>query len=80
VAKALLIKQAKGTGQLPDRQRRTLKALGLRGINSEIVRSDTRAIRGMLNKVQSLIEAQQIDRTSYSRPKKALKKSGFKLG
>lgn len=80
MAKAILVKQISGTGQLPIRQRRTLKALGLRGIGSEIVRSDTRAIRGMLNKVQTLIEASQIDRTNYSRPAKPAKKAGFKLG
>ena len=80
MAKAILVKQKKGVSQVPDRQQRTLRTLGLRGVGSEIIRSDTRAIRGMLNKVQSLIEASQIERTNYSRPVKPAKKAGFKLG
>jgi len=80
MAKAILVKQIKSTGQLAERQRRTLRTLGLRGIGSEIVRSDTRAIRGMLNKIQTLVEASQIERTNYSRPVKPVTKPGFKLG
>lgn len=36
-------------------QKRTLKALGLRRLNHTVEHEDTRAIRGMINKVRHLV-------------------------
>ena len=80
MAKALKIKQVKSSAQVADRQKKTLKALGLRGLDSEIFRSDTRAIRGMLNQVRSLIAAEQTERSPVSRPKKAKAVKTYTLG
>lgn len=49
-----------GIGQ-PQRQRDTLRGLGLTRIRSERVLLDTPAIRGMLDKVKHLVEWEQVD-------------------
>lgn len=43
-----------------ERQRATLRGLGLRGIGSKRVLDDTKAIRGMITKVNHLVEWQQL--------------------
>jgi large subunit ribosomal protein L30 len=43
------------------RQRRTLQALGLRRVNSSVVQADTPAIRGMVSKVNHLIEVEEVE-------------------
>ena len=48
-----LIKSAIG---YTERQKKTLKGLGLGKLNSTAVLKDTPAIRGMVNKVQHLVE------------------------
>jgi large subunit ribosomal protein L30 len=40
------------------RQRDVLRGLGLRRINSSVLRSDTAAIRGMVAKVRHLVEVE----------------------
>jgi large subunit ribosomal protein L30 len=42
------------------RQREVLRGLGLRRINSTILREDTPSIRGMVNKVVHLIEVETV--------------------
>ena len=42
------------------RQKDTLKALGLRKINQSVIQEETPQIRGMINKVQHLIEVEQL--------------------
>lgn len=44
----------------PQRQRDTLRGLGLRKLHSERVLEDTPAIRGMLDKVAHLVEWSQV--------------------
>lgn len=46
-------------GSLP-RQRDVLRGLGLRRINSSVVRPDDPAIRGMVRKVAHLVEVETI--------------------
>ena len=43
----------------PERQKQTLRGLGLRKINSSKVLKDTPAIRGMIKKVSHLVEVEQ---------------------
>jgi large subunit ribosomal protein L30 len=81
MAKAILIKQTKGAAQVAKTQKKTLQAVGLRGIGSAIYRSDTRALRGMLNKIQHLVTAEQVERSKTSRPAKTKgTNSGYRLG
>ncbi len=40
-------------------QKRTLKALGFRRMNQSVVHDDSRAIRGMINKVRHLVKVEE---------------------
>ena len=40
-------------------QKRTLRALGLRRLNQTVEHDDTRAIRGMINKVRHLVSVEE---------------------
>jgi large subunit ribosomal protein L30 len=42
----------------PERQRRTLKGLGLTKLQRSVVLEDTAAIRGMIRKVQHLVRVE----------------------
>jgi large subunit ribosomal protein L30 len=41
-------------------QRLTLKALGLRSLNQTVVHGDSRAVRGMINKVKHLVHVEEL--------------------
>ncbi len=43
-----------------EKHRRTIKALGLRKVNSEVVHNDTPQIRGMIRQVAYLLEVEEI--------------------
>lgn len=50
------IKQIKSRINCPAVQKRTLDALGLRKMNHTVVKEDTPAVIGMVNKVRHLVE------------------------
>ncbi len=50
------VKQRKSAIGRPQRQRDTLRGLGLNKLNKERILDDTPAIRGMINKVSHLVE------------------------
>lgn len=50
------IKQVKSTIGRIEKQKRTLEALGLRKIGQIVEKEDTVQIRGMINKVNHLVE------------------------
>lgn len=56
---AVKITQRKSSIGTPPDQRRTLTALGLRRIGHSVVRPDSPELRGMLFKVQHLIEVDE---------------------
>ncbi len=59
--KKLKITQVKSLiGQKED-QKRTVKALGLRRIRHEVIKTDTPQIRGMVFKVRHLVAVEEID-------------------
>jgi large subunit ribosomal protein L30 len=61
VAKQIRIRQIKsGNGQMR-RQRDTLRALGLRHHQAEVVKEDNPAIRGMIEVVSHLVEVEEAD-------------------
>lgn len=41
-------------------QEATLRALGLRKLNQTVIKEDTPSIRGMLRKVQHLVEVEEV--------------------
>lgn len=61
MAKKLHIKQVRsGTGRAED-QRRTLRALGLKHHQDEVVQEDDPGIRGMIRKVRHLVEVEEVE-------------------
>lgn len=44
----------------PEKQRRVLKGLGLRGINSQVVVANTADFRGMVKKVLHLVTVEEV--------------------
>ena len=54
--KVVLVKSLIGR---PETQRRTVRALGLGKLNSEVVHEDTPSIRGMVRKVQHLLRVEE---------------------
>lgn len=44
----------------PDDQERTVRSLGLRRVNQSVVRPDQPAIRGMVHKIQHLVNVEEI--------------------
>jgi large subunit ribosomal protein L30 len=57
----LLITQVRGTVRTRPEHRGTLRALGLRRINSTTVREDSPVLRGMLRKVAAMVKVEEID-------------------
>ncbi|NCC95873.1 MAG: 50S ribosomal protein L30 [Synergistales bacterium] len=57
----LLITWKKSAIGRPPRQGRTVKALGLKKLNSTVVHEDTPQIRGMVAKVAHLVECSPIE-------------------
>ncbi|MGB2908751.1 MAG: 50S ribosomal protein L30 [Candidatus Aminicenantaceae bacterium] len=45
----------------PQKQREVVKGLGLRRIDSQVVRQDRPEIRGMINKIPHLLEVEELD-------------------
>lgn len=45
----------------PRKQREVVKGLGLRRINSEVVRRDCPEIRGMINKIPHLLKVEELE-------------------
>jgi len=58
---ALRVKQVRSTTDYPEKQRRTLRALGLRHVHDAVVHDDTPQIRGMIEKVRHLVEVEETD-------------------
>jgi large subunit ribosomal protein L30 len=52
----ITVKQIKSIIDRPERQKRTMKALGLGKVNKTIMVEDTPQILGMIQKVQHLVE------------------------
>jgi large subunit ribosomal protein L30 len=56
----LRIKQIKSSIGSNKRQKKTLKALGLKKINDYVTHEDNAVIRGMVRKVSQLVETEEI--------------------
>ncbi len=60
MAKKLLVKQVRSKISEKPKLRATLWALGLRKMNAEKVHNDTPVIRGMISKIEHLVEVKEI--------------------
>ncbi len=60
-AKKLRITWVKSSIGYSQRQKATIKALGLRHLNDTVEQEDTPVIRGMINRVKHLIEVAEAD-------------------
>ncbi len=58
--KKLKITQIRSTIERPERQKRTIEALGLGRIRKSVVKTDTPQIRGMIAKVQHLVSVEEV--------------------
>jgi large subunit ribosomal protein L30 len=58
--KKIRITQTKSTTDRLEKQKRTIKALGLGRPNYSVVKSDTPQIRGMLKVVQHLVTVEEV--------------------
>lgn len=54
------IKQVRSIIDRPEKQKRTMRALGLRRINREVVVEATPQIEGMINKVKHLVTVEEV--------------------
>ena len=55
------IKQIRSKIDRPERQKRTLKALGLKKINQVVEHESTPQIMGMINAIKHLIEVEEVN-------------------
>lgn len=58
--KKLKITQIRSIIDRPERQKRTIKALGLGRPNYVVIKNDTPQIRGMIRKVSHLVKVEEI--------------------
>ncbi len=57
--KKIKITQVRSIIERPERQKRTIKALGLGKIRKSVIKTDTPQIRGMIAKVQHLVRVEE---------------------
>lgn len=60
VAKLQITWVKSGIGYAED-QKKTLRALGFRRLNQRVVHDDSRAVRGMIEKVKHLVKVEEIE-------------------
>ncbi|HJK94310.1 MAG TPA: 50S ribosomal protein L30 [Polyangiaceae bacterium LLY-WYZ-15_(1-7)] len=60
-AKKLKVTQVRSQIGRPEKHRKVLKGLGLRGPHKSVVVDDTPAFRGMIKKVIHLVSVEEID-------------------
>jgi len=59
--KTLRITWVKSSIGYPERQKGTIRALGLRRLGHSVEHNDTPVIRGMINKVSHLVDVEEVD-------------------
>lgn len=74
------VKQVRSSSKATAPQAETLNALGLKGLNSVSYRKDTNAIRGMLNRVHHLIQADLVDESEANKKTTKVSNQGYSLG
>jgi large subunit ribosomal protein L30 len=59
--KTLRIIWVKSSIGYPERQKNTIRALGLRRLGQAVEHQDTPVIRGMIDKVRHMVEVQEVE-------------------
>lgn len=59
-SKKLEITQVRSVSGRPEKQRRTLRALGLTKNQTSVIQNDTPAIRGMINQIPHMLSVREI--------------------
>ncbi|HDQ03661.1 MAG TPA: 50S ribosomal protein L30 [Deltaproteobacteria bacterium] len=59
VAKKLKVKMVRSDIGRPEKQRKVLRGMGLKKLNSCVMLTDTPQIRGMINKVSHLVSVEE---------------------
>jgi len=59
--KKLRITLRKSTIGYEKSQKATARALGLRKLNASVIKTDTPAMRGMINKISHLVEVEEVE-------------------
>ena len=57
--KSISIKLIRSVIGKPEKQRKIIRALGLRKINHEVLHKDTPSIRGMIHKISHMIDVNE---------------------
>lgn len=60
MADKIRIRQVKSGNRMPRDQRRTLRALGLKHHQDEVIKNDDPSVRGMVRKVGHLVEVEAV--------------------
>jgi large subunit ribosomal protein L30 len=60
MARKVRIRQVKSAGGHTGDQQRTVRALGIRGMNQVVEHNDTPQIRGMIFKVRHLVQVEEV--------------------
>jgi large subunit ribosomal protein L30 len=60
-SKTLRVTWVKSSINYSERQKGTIRALGLRRLGHSVEHKDTPVIRGMINKVSHLVEVQEVE-------------------
>ncbi|MBA2406837.1 MAG: 50S ribosomal protein L30 [Chitinophagales bacterium] len=55
------ITQIKSAIDRPERQKKTIRALGIKKLNSSVIKEDTLQIQGMITKVLHLVTVEKIE-------------------
>ncbi|MCF7885564.1 MAG: 50S ribosomal protein L30 [Candidatus Marinimicrobia bacterium] len=58
--KKIKITQVKSSIKRHNRQKKTLKALGLKGRHDSVIKPDNKATRGMVNAVSHLVKIEEV--------------------
>lgn len=61
MAKQLKITRVRSDIGKPEKQRATMRALGLRKIRQSVVCEDNKSTRGMINVVRHMVEVEEVD-------------------
>ncbi len=61
MADRIRIRQVKSGNRMPRDQRRTLRALGLKHHQDEVIKNDDPSVRGMVRKVGHLVEVEAVE-------------------
>ena len=61
MSKRLKVTQVKSAIGRVEKQKLTVRALGIRRLNQTVVHNDTPQIRGMINKITHLLKVEEVD-------------------